>query len=370
MLTEQLTVEASEFQDHFYEAGWTDGLPVVPPTAAAVQEMLAGAQADGAHVVGSLADPHVDMSAEHAAIAAVMAGCRPDYFPVVLAALSASLDAQFNLPVVCTSTGGSAICVVVSGPLAGDIGMNAGHGALGSGNRANATIGRAVRLAATNLLRTQAEGTDGTSLGHPGRLSFCFAETQTEGWSSLREQLGYGRDDTTVTVTPALGPIQVANHLNAQPEAVVASLAAAMRVPSAFTTGKGASQFVVVVGPEHRAALVAGGVTRSSLSALLRQQSRIAAHALEAAGILLERDAHHPMLPDGAGELATVASDDDILVVAAGGEGAGWSAVIPSWAPKKHAQAVTRRIPLPGEPLPTCGADACEVDWTALSGHA
>jgi hypothetical protein len=368
-VTELLAVDDADLQDFFYAGGWTDGLPVVAPTPDAVEAMLGHAGLDPAFVIGAVPAHRTSMSAEHAAVSAVMAGCLPEYFPVVVAALAAALDPLFNIQVACTSTGGAAICVAVSGPLAARIGMNATHNALASGNRANATIGRAVRLAAVNLLRTQLDGTEGTSLGHPGKYSFCFAERPEDGWGGLNTSLGYPADVTTVTVAPASGPIQVANHLNADPAAVAASLAAAMRMPSAFSTGKGAAQFVIALGPEHETALREAGWSRDDLRDELTRHSRVRAQDLLDAGVLLEQGSHHDMVPDEDGYLDTVRDPDDVFVVTTGGAGGGWSAVIPSWAPKKHAQIVSRRVRMPDEPLPDCGPDGCAIDWDAIEGR-
>jgi hypothetical protein len=369
LVTEMFAVDDAELQDFFYDGGWTDGLPVVAPTEDAVAAMLDHAGLDAGFMIGSVPAHRVSMSAEHAAIAAVMAGCRPAYFPIVVAALAAALDEMFNLQFACTSTGGAAMCVVVSGPLAEQIGMNSGHNALASGNRANATIGRAVRLAAVNLLRTQLDGTEGTSLGHPGKYTFCFAEKPDDGWGSLRHALGYDDDVTTVTVAPTSGPIQVANHLNADAAAIAASVAAAMRMPSAFAVGKGAAQFVIALGPEHEAALRDANWTRADLQRELMMRSRVRAQDLLDAGVLLEQGSHHDMVPDADGYLDTVSVPDDVFVVTTGGAGGGWSAVIPSWAPKKHAQVVSRRVRLPGEQLPDCGPDGCAVDWDTIEGR-
>lgn len=368
-MAEVLALDEADLQDVFYDSGWTDGLPVIAPTPDRVEAMLAGAGVEASDLLGSIPSHGVSMSAEHAAISAVMAGCRPEYFPIVLAALGAAMDEAFNAPVACTSTGGAAMCVVVSGPLAEQVGMNALHNALASGNRANATIGRAVRLATTNLLRTRIDGTDGTSLGHPGKYTFAFAERPPLSWPWLRSALGYEDSDTTVTLSPAGSPIQVANHLNATAEGVAASFASAMRAPTHFTAGKGGAQFIVVLGPEHEAAFVEAGWSRRDVQVSLAEQSAIAAQELTDAGIVLEVGSHHTMEPDEHGRLVTVADPDDIFVVTAGGAGAGWSAVIPSWAPKKHAQVVTRRVRLSDEGLPPCGPDGCVIDWDALKGR-
>lgn len=363
-MAQPLVIEDVAFQDAFYSNGWTDGLPVVPPTAERVTAMLAGAGVEGDELVGSIPSQRMFMTAEHAAINAVMAGGDPLGFPIVLAALGAALDPEFNLPVVCTSTGGAAVCVLVSGPLAMAAGMNSGHNALGTGSRANATIGRAVHLAATNFLGSRTHGTDGTSLGHPGKFTFCFAEADpVEGWDPLRVDLGYKSADTTVTVLAAEAPRQVANHLNGTPEGIAATIASAIRVPFHFAAGKGGAQFFVVLGPEHSGAFIQAGWSRSKVQAAVHGLTRISPDALAAAGVNLELGSHHDMKPEADGLLTTVNSADDILVVTAGGAGGGWSAVIGAWAPTKHSQVVTRRVREPGEPLPPCGPDGCAVPW-------
>jgi hypothetical protein len=239
-MAEVLTLDEESLQAEFYEAGWTDGLPIIAPTPERVEAMLAFADVDGEDPIGGVSSQQLVMTAGHAAVNAVMAGCEPAAFPIVLTALGAALDPAFNLPVVCTSTGGAAICVAVSGPMAAKVGMHSAHNALGPRSRANATIGRAVRLAATNFLGSRVDGTDGTSLGHPGKYTFCFAEHEAADlWEPLRLELGYGLDDTTVTVFPAEAPRQVANHLNGDPTGIVATIASALRTPYHFAAGKG-----------------------------------------------------------------------------------------------------------------------------------
>jgi hypothetical protein len=363
-MVETLHVDEESFQDTFYDNGWTDGLPVIAPTQARVEAMLSGGGVGPEDPLGGVASQQLVMTAEHAAINAVMAGCEPVAFPIVLTALSACLDPTFNLPVVCTSTGGSAICVIVSGPMAEAVGMHSGHNALGPSSRANATIGRAIRLASTNFLGSRTQGTDGTSLGHPGKYTFCFAEqTPPDPWDPLRVDLGYGIDDTTVTVFPAEAPRQVANHLNSDPDGIVATLASALRTPFHFAAGKGGAQFVVVVGPEHAGAVTAAHWTRQQVAAAIHAQSRISPEEIAAAGVTLELGSHHDMRTEADGKLTTVRSPEDILVVTAGGAGGGWSAVIAAWAPLKHSQYVTRRVRETGEALPPCGPDGCTVNW-------
>jgi hypothetical protein len=359
---ETLELEVWDVQETFFENGWTDGLPIVAPRPELVEAMLAGYDAD--EVVGALPRRRRSISAQQAAVNAVMAGCRPEYFPIVLAALGALTDPAHNAEAMLTSTGGAASCLVVSGPLAAAVGMNARHNALGSGNRANATIGRAVRLVAMNVLGARSGVLDATSIGHPGRYTLCFAEDDPPApWEPLRVQLGYERSDTTVTIMATEGPRQVANHLNEAPEAVLRTFAAATTLAATFSVGKG-GQGIVVLGPEHALALRAAGWTQAEAREFLIDASRVTPEYLEAAGVVVERGSQqHAIALDADGRLPTFRSAEDLLLVTAGGEGSGWSAYLPSAAPTHHTRHATRRVRVAGEALPDCGPDSCEVPW-------
>lgn len=372
-MSDLLEIEDADVQEHFFEASWTDGLPIVPPTPDRVLEMLlAGGVSDPDDVVGTVPQRGIVVTAEKAAINAVMAGCRPDYFPIVLAGLSAMLDPAFNAHTVTTSTGGAAICTIVSGPMAAEVGMNGQHNALGPGNRANATIGRALRLVASNVLGAKTGGLDGSSIGHPGKYTLCVAEDPPSApWEPLAVALGFAPEDTVVTVVPTEGPRQVANHLVEDPERVLKTFAAAMKAPSNYVAGKGA-QGVVVLGHEHRMAVIDAGWTRREVQEFLCEHARISPEELASAGVDLQTGTGNDMTPGPDGKLPTVATPDDVFVVTAGGAGSGWSAYIPSWAPIDIAQsrAVSRRVRPPGEALPDCGPDGCEVDQSSFEEPA
>lgn len=363
-MSESLLVDEFDVQEEFFDRGWTDGLPIVAPTPDRVKAMLDVVGADDPGLlIGFLAARNRGVTMEKAAINAVMAGCAPAYFPVVVAALEAMFDEAFNLHTVLTSTGGAALCVIVSGPIASEIGMNARHNVLGSGNRANATIGRAVRLVAMNVLGSKPGESDASSFGHPGKLTLCFAEDPPpEPWRPLRSELGYADDDTTVTLLPAEGPHQLAQQLTDSSEAVLRSFAASIRHPTWMCTGKG-GHGALLLGPEHAGFCIAEGMTREDVRERLYRESRIAADELVASGVRLEENAQHDMTPGADGKLPSLRSPDDVLLVTAGGEGAGWSAWLPAWAPVQHAFRATRRVRPAGEPLPDCGPDGCIVPW-------
>lgn len=365
-----LTVDEAQALEFMYQQGWTDGLPVVPPTPARVAAMLEPAGYAAGDVIGAVPARRRVLTAGVVAANAVMAGCRAEYFPLVLTALEAALDPLFKLDTVVTSTGGAALCVIVSGPLAGTIGMNAGHNVLGSGNRANATIGRALRLTVSNALDAKPGRLDATSIGHPGKYTLCFAEDPPPPpWEALRVELGYAPEDTTVTLIATEGPRQVANMLSEEPEDVLRSFVAQMNCASTFIVGKG-GQCVVLLGHEHALALRAAGWSRKRVREFLFEHGRVTPTELAAGGIRIEHDGQHDMSVGPDGRLATFRSIDDILLVTAGGPGAGWSAYLPTWAPTIHSRSVTRRVRRRGEPLPGCGPQGCTLpDFHTARGN-
>jgi hypothetical protein len=361
---EKLELEESEVQEEFFERGWTDGLPIVPPTPDRVHQMLAVlGDEDPDLLIGYLAARGRGVTLEKAAINAVMAGCLPEYFPVVVAALEAMFDPEFNLNTVLTSTGGAALCTVVSGPIAQEIGMNARHGVFGPGNRPNATIGRALRLVALNVLGSVPGESDASSFGHPGKYTFCFAEDPPPApWQPLHMQLGYDADDTTVTVLPTEGPRQIAQQMTRDANLVLKTVASVIRSPATFSTGK-AGQGMAVLGPEHAGFCIEQGWSQREVREFLFRESRIAPEELLANGVQIVKGASFEETPDEEGKLRSLASPDDVYLVTAGGEGAGWSAWIQNWAPAITARATSRRVRPIGEPLPDCGPDGCIVPW-------
>jgi hypothetical protein len=347
--------------EYMFDQGWTDGLPVVPPTPERVERMLTAAAVEYDHVVGSVPLRDRTITAGVVAVNAVLAGCRPEYFPVVLTAVEAMLDPAFNLDAVVMSTAGSAIAVVVSGPLAAELGMNSGHNILGGGARANATIGRAVRLLVLNALGAKGP-LEASSFGHPGKISFCFAAKPAYGlWEGLNVEAGYLETDTVVTVMAVEAPRLVANHLNGDPEGVLRSIASAMRPPAGYAVGKvaegRASQVIVVIGPEHESIVREAGWSKADVKDFLVRESRIAPSEIAAAGVVVEA----PEIPAMDGTLPVVTIPEDLVLITGGGAGAGWSVVIPAFTSVKHSRSVVRRVRPTGEALPDCGPESCEV---------
>ncbi|MCZ6873315.1 MAG: hypothetical protein O7G88_07245, partial [bacterium] len=196
----------SDINDYFEKQGWTDGLPIIPPTADLVREMEAAVALPGDHVLGVMPPLNGTVTIEKVAINSVMAGCKTAYMPVVLAAVKAILQPQFNVGSISTTTGGAAPVVIVSGSIAASLNIHSGTAVFGSGHRANATIGRALRLTMRNLGGATVATMEKSTQAWPGKYTMCFAENDARNpWEPLHVELGYGAEASTVTVVAARG---------------------------------------------------------------------------------------------------------------------------------------------------------------------
>jgi len=258
-----------------FDRGWSDGLPVVPPTAERVSQMLAGTSRQPDEVVAIVPPDLVECTVETVAANAVMAGCRPEYLPVVLAAVEAACTDEFNMHGVLATTMSVGPILIVNGPIRHKIGMNSGGNALGQGNRANLTIGRALQLVVRNVGGGRPGEIDQSTLGNPGKLSFCFAEDE-EGspWESLAQERGFPAEASTVTVFAGEGPRVIVDQLSRRPEALAKSLAYCL-----LTTGhpKMALAFdsILVISPEHSARFRDAGWSKQRLQEELRKNMMI-----------------------------------------------------------------------------------------------
>ena len=196
-----------------FARGWTDGLPVTPPTEERVARMLEGTSLPPDQVICALPPDLAECTVEKVAVNTVMAGCLPEYLPVVLAAVTAAAGSRFNIHGIAATTYFTGPVVVVNGPIRRRIGMNSGINALGQGNRANLTIGRALNLVVRNVGGARPGGVDRAALGSPGKLSFCFPEDEEASpWESLATERGFSPEDSTVTLFAGHGPIEVVDQ--------------------------------------------------------------------------------------------------------------------------------------------------------------
>jgi len=323
----------------YYDAGWTDGLPVVPPTEASIADMLKGAGLRGDEVLGEIAGRNTVVVADKVAINAVMAGCRPEYLPVVVAAVRGLCHPDFAYHGPASSTGGSAMVLIVNGPVAQRLGINGGNNAFGQGHRPNATIGRAVRLTMMNVMNTRPGFLDRATLGNPGKYSFCFAEHPDDlPWEPFSIARGFAPGDSAVTVYASNSLYQVYNQLAAAPEPLLACLAGALGNVGAPNV-KGFNQSLVVLAGEHAEILRARGWRRADVQRFLLEHTRYRVADLK-------RAARLPGAVEPGDETTwryVFESPDDILIVCAGGRAGSWSACLPGWG-NKWTRAVTTRV--------------------------
>ena len=322
--------------EYCYAQGWTDGLPVVPPEPARVEAMLSMEGRPPETIVASHPTTGRECSVLAAAVNAVMSGCLPEYFPVVVAALEAMNEHDYHFYASTASTGGSAPLLIVSGPIVEDIGMNAAESVFGPGNRANATIGRAIRLVIMNVFGMVPGLSDLSTQGHPGKYSFCIAERADRNpWPPLNVELGYPKEVSSVTVFAGAGLCNVENHRGNTPEQVLDCFADAMANLGCLSTG----QAVIVMAPEHALVVSSRGWTKGDVRQYLFERARRPVPAMRRVGKYIDpgREGRaepsdfdaHCVLDDHVhrGRDAT-----DILVTVAGGDAGAHSAFIPSWS--------------------------------------
>jgi hypothetical protein len=326
-----------------FARGWSDGLPLVPPTPARVAHMLEGTSRAASDVVAVVPPDLAECTVEKIAVNAAMAGCLPQYLPVVLAAVEAACTDTFNIHGLLATTYFAGPVVIVNGPIARAIGMNSGGNALGQGNRANATIGRALQLVVRNVGGGRPGGVDRATLGNPGKYTFCFAEREDDSpWEPLHVERGLPRDASAVTLFAGEGPRGAVDQLSRTPESLARSLAACLR---SVAHPKLAMAFdaMLVVSPEHAARFRDAGWSKARLREALLENLQLPGQEL-----VRGTDGIAEGLPDAFAELTLPKfGPDGLLIVHAGGGAGLFSAIIGGWGGAGHgSQPVTREVTL------------------------
>ena len=339
-------IDEGKAVEFYYDRGWTDGLPIVPPTEEKVGAMLAEVGLEPNAQIAFIEMRQAAVTAEKAAINAVMAGCRPEYMPVIVAALEALSDPLYQYhadPIYgyhgpATSTGGAAVFMLINGPITRELDINSGDNLFGPGWRANATIGRAVRLIMRNVLATLPGTLDRSTIGHAGKYTFCFAEDEKGSpWPPLHVERGFQPEQSTVTVFAALAPHQVFNYLSNTGEGLLTCLCAHLRISS----GVGSQpQYFLVFAGEHQAVFAREGWSKEKIRQYCFANTQTSHAELKRIQVM-------------AGEVAPgdetrmkplVVSPEDFVIVAAGGKAGAFSAFIPGWSGKRASQSVTKEI--------------------------
>jgi hypothetical protein len=339
-------IEYSETSDPVevcYERGWSDGLPVTPPTDERVLAMLTGTRRRPDEILGRIPPYLGTCTVEKAAINAVLAGCKPEYMPVLLAALEAALEPVFTLHGVLATTYFSSPIVIVNGPIARAIGMNSGLNVLGQGNRANATIGRALNLIVQNVGGGRPGEADRSTLGAPSKFTLCFAEDESDpAWEPLSVARGFPRGVSTVTLFQGHGPEAIVDQKTRTAEGLTRSIASSL-VKIGHPKLVQSARAVLVLSPEHYAIYKEAGWDRRRIERALYE-----ATIRPGGEILAGRDGvGEGVPPERADEMIPKFHDDGLMVVRAGGPAGLFSAVLPGWLAgrnKTELQPVTKEI--------------------------
>jgi hypothetical protein len=260
--------------DYFYERGWTDGLPIVPPTEERVRAMLGGMPWRDPEEPVSVVPPRMGRATmRDVAVNAVMAGCRPEYMPVVVAALQAVSEPRYGLLHRQTTTHAGAPLIIVNGPAVQRLRINCGRGLFGPGWRANATIGRALRLVLVNI-GGAGPAVDASQTGHPGKYTYCIAEYEAANpWEPLHVERGFRRDQSVVTVVNAEAPHSMTENIQTDPREIMRTFASSMAtlgVNNLYSQGHP----VLVMGIEHARHVASAGWSKRDVKQALFELAR------------------------------------------------------------------------------------------------
>ena len=338
-------VEIGGYEDDIeacFERDWSDGLPVVPPTPVRVLRMLKGTTRDPQDVLGPMPPDYQPCTVEKVAINAVMAGCKPEYMPVLLAAVEAVLDDAFCLHGVIATTMYIGPIAMVNGPARRQLGMNSGVNALGQGNRANSTIGRALQLTIRNVGGGKPGGIDRATLGNPGKLGFCFAEDE-EGmsWEPLSVERGVAPGKSAVTVFAGYGVQGIVDQNSRTPESLARSFAACLKSVFHPKSFPGPDVFVVC-SPEHHRVFRDAGWSKARLREELLELCSVPAET-----VLAGLDGMAVGAPERLrGKTLRKFRKDGLGIIHAGGTAGLFSGILVGWTPgaEVNSVAVTKEV--------------------------
>jgi hypothetical protein len=340
--TVALDGSVTAINDYFYDRGWTDGLPIIPPTPDLVAEMLAGMPWRAADELIATIPPKLGKATmRQIAVNAVMAGCKPEYLPVLVAALDAVSDPKYGLSHRQTTTHPGAPLMIVNGPIVQRLKINCGTGVFGPGWRANATIGRALRLILINI-GGAGPGVDFSQMGQPGKFTYCIAEYEAANpWEPLHVERGYRRDQSTVTMVNADAPHSMSENIQTDPHEIMRTFASSMNglgINNIYSQGHP----ILVLGLEHTNHIAAAGWTKRDIRLALFDRAR------QPWGLVKNRGkSKGPVFPmwvnrnDDSALVPLVGHPDDLIIVVAGGDGEK-----SDWLPTAgaHSLSVTRLI--------------------------
>jgi hypothetical protein len=306
-----------ELFNFYLEKGWTDGLPIIPPAEENVKRMLTGANRAPSEIIGFIPPARAEATVEKIAGYAVMAGCLPEYMPVLIAAISAVCEKEFNLAFMQPTTEPIAPLLIINGPIAKKLNINSKSGAFGPGWRANATIGRTVRLILANIGGAFPGITDMSTQGQPGKYTFCIAENEQDSpWEPLSVERGFTADISTVSVVGLENPHNINDHDALNAEEVLSTIAGTMAtLGNNHVRGLGGDA-VLALGPEHAATIAQGGFSKQSVIDYLYEHASIPRKAFYARA----REQHYPGMPEES-MIPPTARKEYLHIIVVGGPG-------------------------------------------------
>jgi len=328
--------------ERFAREGWTDGLPIVPPTEARVVRMLAYTDLDPAASLGPMPPRWGETTITTLAVNAVMAGCAPPYFPVVLTAVKAILAKPFNLYGVQGTTNPASPVLIVNGPIAREIGINARGNLFGPGFRANATIGRAIRLIMTTIGGGVPQQADKSTLGNPAKYTCCFAENEAQSpWAPLHADRGFAPETSTVTAFGGAAPANIIEKSKTAGE-MLDTIARALAVSGSNNMFM-SREALLVLGPEHAAIAAREGLDKARVRRTLFERARIPFAEIGSSNADVLAVWRGPCIEETGGRriLRIVEKPEDLVIVVAGGAG-NHSASIPGWYSRSVTLPITR----------------------------
>ncbi len=301
----------------FFEKGWSDGLPIIPPTEEAVGRILAGTNRDPADVVAAIPPRWGEATVEKIAINAVMAGCLPEYLPLIITAVAAMCEEPLNLRGVQATTHPASPLLIVNGPVAKKLDINSKSGAFGPGWRSNATIGRAIRLILMNIGGAFPGRTDMSTQGQPCKYTFCIAENEEESpWEPLHIEKGFDASTSIVTVVAAENPHNINDHYAITAEEVLTTIVNAMATMGSNNVLLQHGNPILALSPEHAATIASSGFSKSDVKAFIHEKARIPRRRFFESAI----QRYYPNL-EGDALIPITAKKEDIIVIVVGGPG-------------------------------------------------
>ncbi len=319
LASEELVVADSleDINKLFLEKGWSDGLPIIPPTEEAVERMLSGINRNPADIIATVPPVWGEATIEKIAINAVMAGCLPEYLPILITAVTAMCEEPVNLYGVQATTHPASILLIINGPAAKELNINSNSGAFGPGWRSNATIGRAIRLILMNIGGALPGTTDMSTQGQPCKYTFCIAENEGENpWESLHVEKGFAASSSTVTVVAAENPHNINDHCATAGEEVLTTIVGTITTMGNNNVLLQGGSPILALGPEHAAIIAKDGISKNDIKTFIHEKARIPRRKFFESAIKryyadLDEDALIPITPN----------KEDIIVIVVGGPG-------------------------------------------------